>query len=31
VNFGINKPKNYIFANFDLINKMILMQNQGIT
>jgi len=30
VNFSINKTKKYIFANFDPINKQILMQNQGI-
>ena len=30
VNFRINKPKKYIYANFDPINKLILMQNQGI-
>ncbi|MDD5617437.1 MAG: transposase [Candidatus Methanoperedens sp.] len=31
VNFGINMSKKYIYANFDPINKLILMQNQGIT
>ena len=31
VNFRINKPKNYIYANFDPINKLILLQNLGIT
>ena len=30
VNFGINRSKKYIYANFDPINKLILMQNQGI-
>ncbi|VVB54841.1 Uncharacterised protein [uncultured archaeon] len=30
VNFEINKSKKYIFANFDLINKLILLQNEGI-
>jgi hypothetical protein len=29
--FRINKPKMYIYANFDPINKLILHQNQGIT
>jgi transposase len=31
VNIRINKPKMYIYANFDPINKLILHQNQGIT
>jgi len=31
VNIRINKPKMYIYANFDPINKLILYQNQGIT
>ena len=30
VNFRKNEPKKYIFANFDPINKLILVQNQGI-
>ena len=30
VNFIINRSKKYIYANFDPINKLILMQNQGI-
>lgn len=30
VNFEINKSKKYIFANFDLINKLILLQNERI-
>jgi len=30
VNFRINRSKKYIYANFDQINKLILMQNQGI-
>ncbi len=31
VNFGINRSKKYIYANFDPINRLILMQNVGIT
>ncbi len=31
VNFRINKPKKYIYANFDPINRLILIQNVGIT
>ncbi len=31
VNFIINRSKKYIFANFDPINRLILIQNQGIT
>jgi len=30
VKFRKNEPKKYIFANFDPINKLILVQNQGI-
>lgn len=30
VKFRKNEPKRYIFANFDQINKLILVQNQGI-
>ncbi|MFZ3059156.1 MAG: transposase [Candidatus Methanoperedens sp.] len=30
VKFRRNEPKRYIFANFDPINKLILVQNQGI-
>ncbi len=30
VKFRKNEPKRYIFANFDPINKLILVQNQGI-
>ena len=30
VNFRKNKPKKYILANFDWINKLILVKNQGI-
>ena len=30
VNFRINGSKKYIYANFDPINRLILMQNQGI-
>ncbi len=29
VKFRKNEPKKYIFANFDAINKLILVQNQG--
>lgn len=31
VNFRINRSKKYIYANFDPINRLILIQNQGIT
>lgn len=31
VNYRINKSKMYIYANFDTINRLILIQNQGIT
>ncbi len=31
VNFIINRSKKYIYANFDPINRLILIQNQGIT
>jgi len=31
VNFGINRSKKYIYANFDPINRLILIQNVGIT
>lgn len=30
VNFEVNKSKKYIFANFDGINKQILVQNEEI-
>ncbi|HUV83010.1 MAG TPA: IS1634 family transposase, partial [archaeon] len=30
VHFRINKPKKYIYANFDSINRLILIKNQGI-
>jgi transposase len=30
VKFRKNEPKRYIFANFDPINKLILVQKQGI-
>jgi transposase len=31
VNFRLNKPIKYIYANFDPINRLILVQNVGIT